>query len=95
MSAPRQLKNEILDLRIEGKTYREIQKLLSCSRGTINYHCKRNELTDTGMKLHKITKEQKIAIAEYCKTHTSKQGTVRFGLGLSTIKAYRKYQSLD
>lgn len=33
-----ELKEKILKLRSEGKTYREIQKSLSCSKGTISYH---------------------------------------------------------
>lgn len=33
------MKEEILKLKSEGKTYREIQELLGCSKGTISYHC--------------------------------------------------------
>jgi 5-methylcytosine-specific restriction endonuclease McrA len=33
------MKEEILKLRSEGKSYREIQKTLGCSKGTIAYHC--------------------------------------------------------
>jgi 5-methylcytosine-specific restriction endonuclease McrA len=29
----------ILELRKQGKSYKEIQKLLKCSKGTISYHC--------------------------------------------------------
>ena len=32
-------KEDILRLRAEGKSYREIEKELGCSRGTIAYHC--------------------------------------------------------
>ena len=31
-------KENILKLRAEGKTYREIQEILGCSKGTISYH---------------------------------------------------------
>ena len=31
-------KNEIFRLKAEGKSYREIQKILGCSKGTIAYH---------------------------------------------------------
>jgi DNA-binding CsgD family transcriptional regulator len=92
MARPRQLKHQVLTLRAEGKSYREIQKLLNCSRGTVNYHCKENDMTDTGMKIHPITKELKIQIAEFCKNNTSAKASERFGLSLSTIKKYRKYQ---
>lgn len=33
------MKEEILKLRAEGKTYDEIQKILNCSKGLISYHC--------------------------------------------------------
>lgn len=32
-------KNQILKLRAEGKSYRQIQKILGCSKSTIAYHC--------------------------------------------------------
>lgn len=32
-------KNQILQLRSEGKTYDEIKSILNCSKGTIAYHC--------------------------------------------------------
>lgn len=33
------MKNEILKLRSEGKSYNEIKSILGCSKGTIAYHC--------------------------------------------------------
>src|SRR5438046_7331808 len=33
------MKEKILELRKSGKSYREIEKILSCSRSTIAYHC--------------------------------------------------------
>ncbi len=33
------MKQEILKLRAEGKTYNQIQGILGCSKGTISYHC--------------------------------------------------------
>lgn len=33
------MKNEILKLREEGKTYNEIKKILNCSKSTISYYC--------------------------------------------------------
>jgi transposase len=92
MARPRQLKNQVLTLRAEGKSYRAIQKELSCSRGTVNYHCKENDMTDTGMKIHPLGNELKIQIADFCKTNTSAKASEYFGLSLSTIKKYRKYQ---
>jgi len=33
------MKEQILKLREEGKSYRQIQKILNCSKATISYHC--------------------------------------------------------
>ena len=33
------MKEDILKLRLQGKTYGEIKKILGCSKGTISYHC--------------------------------------------------------
>ena len=33
------MKEEILRLRSEGKSYNEIHKLLGCSKGSVSYHC--------------------------------------------------------
>jgi len=33
------MKEEILKLRTDGKSYNEIQRILNCSKGTIAYHC--------------------------------------------------------
>lgn len=33
------MKDEILKLKAEGKTYKQIQEILGCSKGTISYHC--------------------------------------------------------
>ena len=36
------LKEKVLKLRGENKTYDEIKDLLGCSKATISYHCTRN-----------------------------------------------------
>ena len=33
------MKDQILKLRDEGKSYREIKRILGCSSSTIAYHC--------------------------------------------------------
>lgn len=33
------MKEQILELRAQGKTYDEIKEILGCSKGTISYHC--------------------------------------------------------
>jgi transposase len=92
MAYHRNLKNEILSLRTDGVSYREIQKRLQCSKNTISYHCKKHDMVDTGMKRYPLTKEAKQQIANFCKENTSKVAMKHFGYGLSTIKKYRKFQ---
>lgn len=92
MAIKRNLKPQILTLRNQGKSYREIQKELNCSKGTINYHCKENELTDIGMKVAPVDSAIKSEIADYCKEHTLLEASNHFGLSLSTIKKYKKFQ---
>lgn len=91
MSVKRNLKNDIVQMRNEGKSYREIQKTLNCSRGTINYHCKQTGLVDTGKKLYALDDAMKKSIAEYCKTHSLVATAKAFKLSISTIHNYKNY----
>jgi DNA-binding CsgD family transcriptional regulator len=92
MSAPRNIKEQILRLRMEGKSYREIEKELNCSRGNVWFHCNKHGLTDTGKKKHALDKKTKRQIAKFCKSHTSLQASKHFGLSIATIKNYRKFE---
>jgi glycerol-3-phosphate cytidylyltransferase-like family protein len=40
------MKEKIIELRKQGKSYNEISKELNCSKGTINYHCKNLDFND-------------------------------------------------
>lgn len=39
------LKNQIIRLRKQGKSYREIQKVLGCSSSSVNYYCSKGAKT--------------------------------------------------
>jgi len=91
MPTKRNLKNDIIRLRNEGESYRDIQKKLSCSRGTINYHCRIEGIVDTGKKLYPLDNEMKKNISEYCKNHSLIATAKAFKLSLSTINNYKKY----
>lgn len=86
---------DILKLRQEGKSYNEISKILGCNKSLISYHCKRNNLSDIGLKLSKIenTKE----INEYYKTHTKKDTAKHFNISISSVVKYtdNKREFLD
>lgn len=44
------MKEQILQLRSEGKTYTQIQEILNCSRGTISYHCGIGQIDKTNLR---------------------------------------------
>ena len=92
MSGYRKLKFEILELRKQGKTYREIEALLNCNRSVINFHCKRHNLTDTCKKRYAISENTKLAISEFCKHNKNIEAQKHFNLSKSTILKYRNFE---
>lgn len=79
------MKNEILKLREEGKTYNEIKDITGLSKSTISYHCKRNgfdgRIDGKGLKNKNINE-----IKEFYKTHTLDETSNEFNIGKSSIK---------
>lgn len=54
------MKEKILKLRDEGKTYSEIQSILGCSKGTISYHCGEGQKEKSNNRLKKLRKEKSL-----------------------------------
>jgi DNA-binding CsgD family transcriptional regulator len=79
------LKEKILKLRSENKTYDEIKNLLGCSKATISYHCTRNGLGDNRVKINDELISQ---INEYYKLHTIDEVADKFNIGRSTVIFY-------
>lgn len=48
---------KILSLRKEGKSYKEITKILGCAMSTVSYHCQLHKLGDNNQK---VTDDEKI-----------------------------------
>ena len=92
MSAPKNLKLKILDLRRQGKSYREIEDILNCTRSTISFHCKKHNITDTGKKRYAISNDLKIAISNFCKEYSTKKAINHFRLSKSTIFKYKNFE---
>ena len=46
-------KEKIIELRKQGKSYREIQKILNCSKGTISYHLGPEQKEKSGVRRRK------------------------------------------
>lgn len=49
---------KIIELRKEGKTYKEISKILNCALSTVSYHCKLNKLGGTNDRLNDDEKNE-------------------------------------
>lgn len=84
----RNLKTTILKLRTEGKSLKEITKILDCSKSTVSFHLKRNNLSDIGLKQEIVSGEIKKQITEFTKTNTIPDTMKKFNLGRTTITRY-------
>jgi len=84
------MKEEILKLRKEGLTYEEIRKQIGCSKATISYHCRKNDLSNpNGVKIP--SEEEKLLMQEYYNECGSCIKTSqKFGWSKSTVLKYVK-----
>lgn len=80
------MKNEILKLRKQGKTYDEIIKETGLTKATISYHCGRAGLGGRldGRSLKNINKDE---VNEYYKTHTLTETSEKFNIGVTSLKS--------
>lgn len=81
-------KKDIIRLRKNGKSYREIENELGCSRGTVAYHCQNEGLEDIGMKKKEISDEKKKAIRETYKNETAEKTAEIHDVGITTVNKY-------
>lgn len=56
------MKEKILKLRNEGKTYNEIKSILGCSKGTISYHCGEGQVEKTKQRYERYKKTSQGAL---------------------------------
>lgn len=79
------MKNDVIKLRNEGKTYNEIKKITGLSKSTISYHCKRNGLNDRidgkGLKNKNIEE-----IKDFYKNHTLKETLEKYNIGKLSLR---------
>lgn len=78
------MKEDILRLKKEGKTYNEIKQILGCSISTISYHCNNNNL-GTDMKL---SDELIKKIKDYYLNHTINETISEFNISKTTLLKY-------
>lgn len=80
------LKKQIITLRMEGKVYNEISKILNCSKATISYHCKRHGVGNNELK--PLSKSDKVKLNEYYKTHSINETALHFNVSKTTVIRY-------
>lgn len=92
------MKEKIIKLRKDGKTYNEIKKELGCSKSTISYHCRKlnisdpvkdNKLSDSiieGIKCDSVN----LSTAEICEKYGIGETSVRKYSGISYKKKLNK-----
>ena len=80
------LKEKILKLRDENKSYNEIVKILECSKAIISYHCKKSGKNNIGLSRATLEKFEIEQVNEYYKTHTTKETARKFNVSITTVK---------
>lgn len=92
------MKEDILKLRDEGKSYDEIQKLLGCSKGTIAYHCGNGQKDKANKRQNK--RRQNILLAKTDR-FKYKQKSENFDIikdskdKKNVVESIRKFQKRD
>ncbi len=83
-------KDEVIKLRLLGKSYNEISKELNISKPTVSYHCINAGLNEPidGRKI--LTDNEKIELNEYYKTHTIVETAKKFEISKTTVLANTK-----
>ncbi len=93
------LKENILSLRNEGKTYNEIIKVLGCTKSTISFHCNNNNLGGNLISEQrvKLTELEIYELNEFYKNNTIEDCMVKFSIGKSTVTKHtnNKYVKLS
>jgi len=83
------MKNEILKLRNEGKTYREIQEILNCSKSIISYYCGKGQKDMAKKRVQKRRTNpiiRKIDGFKYAKSRNIKEQVRRFNKRDNDVK---------
>ena len=85
------LKEKIIKLRKEGKSYGEIKKYLGCSSGYIAEICKSIGMNNIGLdSSKKLTDDEIKELKEYYKTHTKKETALKFKVSETTVTKYKE-----
>jgi len=83
-------KQDIIRLRKKGKSYDQIEDELGCSRSTISYHCKNEDLQDIGLENQRkeVSSKTKEKIKSLRKSHTVDEVSDLLDVSESTVVKY-------
>jgi 5-methylcytosine-specific restriction endonuclease McrA len=87
------MKEKILELKTQGKSYNEIAKILKCSKGTIAYHCGDGQKEKTDIRRKKRLENIIIGKTNNFKYSPNVDLTVKPNKNL--VEAVRKFQKRD
>lgn len=80
------MKEQILKLRAEGKSYNEIKEILGCSKGTISYHCGKGQKEKTTKRRQKRRENILLKKVESYKHRKTRK---------DVVESVRKFQKRD
>lgn len=82
-------KEKVLELRRDGKTYKQICEILKISKATVWYHCKSMGMDGPINHIYKINDPNMISeMNEYYKTHTTEETAEMFNVCRSSVIKY-------
>ena len=92
------MKEEILRLRDEGKSYREIVKILGCSKSTVAYHCGKGQKEKNAKRRKKRRENPLVRKTDQFRLRKSKEKTTEKKEERSrkdVVEGIRKFQKTD
>lgn len=85
------IKETVLKLRKEGKSYSEIHKISGVSKSYISSICMKENINDIGLTNYNILSCEEIErMKEFYNTHTIKETAKEFGISRTTVIKYKK-----
>jgi DNA-binding CsgD family transcriptional regulator len=83
------LKEKIINLRKEGKSFNQIKKELNCSKGYISDVCKNHGISDIGLKNRQLSLIEIEELKKYYETHTKEETAIKFNVSTTTVNKYK------
>lgn len=87
------LKNKIIKLRKQGISYNQIKEELGCSKATISYHCKNEDLGSDLIPISKNKIKEMQAFYDECKS--SIKVSEKFNISKTTVLKYIETEVLE